>query len=185
MTDTKIIELFFARDEKAIDESNIKYGGYCKAAAMRVLNDGLDAEEVCNDVLLAAWNRIPPEKPKDLRAFLSRIARNIAVDRLRRRTAEKRGGDGSDLILEELDECVEGSPGADAPLICKELSEAVNGFVKSLPKREREMFVSRYSLSYPISDIAEAFSCGENSVRATLSQTRKKLRKHLQKEGLL
>ena len=185
MTDLRIIELFFARDESAIRESNTKYGSYCHSAAKRVLGDDLDAEECVNDTWLAAWNRIPPEKPSDLCAFLSRIAHNIAVDRLRKRTAAKRGGGESALILDELDECIEGSAGADTELLNKELSAAVNGFIKRLPKRDREMFIARYSMSYEISEISGAFGYGENYVRAVLSATRKKLKEYLNKEGLL
>ena len=185
MTDKQIIGLFFDRDETALKEAENKYGKRYHDAAMRVCNNTQDAEEVCNDTLLSAWNRIPPEKPDGLGAFLSRIARNIAVDKVRRCTADKRGGGEVPLILDELAEVAEGSPGADTECLTKELSAAVNAFVKKLPRRDREMFLGRYTLSYSTSEIAAAFGCGENCVRAVLSTVRKKLKNHLQKEGLL
>lgn len=182
MNDREIIGLYLSRDERAIDETAKKYGDYCRAVAMRVLNSVRDAEECVNDAYFAVWNRIPPEEPGDLGAFVSRITRNLAVDRVRAETAGKRGGPGEDLPIDELDECCES---AEAVFAAKELAAAVNRFVKRLPKRERDIFICRYYFCYPTSQIAESYDCGEDYIRTILSRTRQKLKTYLTKEKFL
>ena len=83
MTDQKIIDLYFARDEKAILETERAHGAFCMGVAMSILNNRMDAEECVNDTYLKAWNTIPPTIPRCLRAFLARIVRNQSIDRYR------------------------------------------------------------------------------------------------------
>ena len=180
MKDKEIIELLFSRDEKALREIAEKYGGYCRAVAMRILNSFDDADECVNDALLAVWNRIPPEKPNDIGAFIARITRNIAVDRVRADTAEKRGGD--DLIFGDFDECCES---AEETVVAGELAAAVNRFIKRLSKRQRDIFLCRYYYYYPTVEIAKRFDCSEVYVRKSLSRTRQKLKEYLIKEKFL
>ena len=104
MDDNKIIELFFARNERALSESQQKYGRYIEAVAKNILGNREDAEEVSNDTWLRAWNSIPPENPKSLKVYLGTLARNLSFDRYRRMTAEKRGGCEVSLCLEEAEE---------------------------------------------------------------------------------
>lgn len=92
MTDTSIIELYFRRSERAINESQASYGGYCYRVADGILRDARDSEESVNDTWLAAWNAIPPTRPNCLKAYFGALTRRISVDRLRRRSAAKRGG---------------------------------------------------------------------------------------------
>ena len=75
MTDEKIIELYFNRDEQAIRETQIKYGNLCFKVAMNILNVPEDAEETVNDTYLGAWNSIPPQRPNVFSAFLIKITR--------------------------------------------------------------------------------------------------------------
>ena len=88
MTDRKIISLLTERDESAIAEMTRKYGDYCYSVALRILASPLDAEECVNDTWFAVWNKIPPEDPEDLGAYLSRITHNTAVAKLRRISAD-------------------------------------------------------------------------------------------------
>ena len=182
MNDKEIISLFLARDENAIKETEKKYGDYCRAVAVRILNSVLDAEECVNDAYFAVWNRIPPEKPKDLGAFVSRITRNIAVDRVRADTAGKRGGSGEDLPVDELDGCCES---AESVFVAKELAAAVNKFLKRLPKRERDIFMNRYYFCRKTSDIADSCGFDEDYIRTVLARTRQKLKTYLTKEKFL
>ena len=82
MEDQQIIELFFGRSERAIEECAGKYGGYCRTIAGHILTDQSDAEECGSDTWLRAWDSIPPTRPERLGAFLGRITRNLALDRL-------------------------------------------------------------------------------------------------------
>ncbi|MBQ1847636.1 MAG: sigma-70 family RNA polymerase sigma factor [Clostridia bacterium] len=175
MTDREIIKLYYERNEKALSETDKKFGKYCLKTASRILKDDADAEEACNDALYKVWQSIPPDDPDDLGAYLCRITRNVCVDRLRVSDAEKRGGGEIPLILDELDECTSNMRSAEDEYISGELTKTLNGLMKKLPKRQRDMFVSRYTLAYSVSEIASAFGCGENDVRANISKARKKL----------
>ena len=105
MEDTQIVALFFARSEEAISETSKKYGRYLKTIAGNVLPSSEDVEEILNDVYLAAWNSIPPNRPPVLKYYLSRIVRNLSFKRIEYLTAEKRGGN-ADILLQELEDCI-------------------------------------------------------------------------------
>ena len=182
MNDGKIKDLFRNRDQNAIKETEQKYGNYCFATAMRVLNNKGDAEECVNDAYLATWNRIPPDDPSDLGAYVSKITRNLAVSRLRKQNAEKRGGGYTTQLFSELDECC-GS--AEEAVLQNELSTALKRFMKKLPGRDRDIFLCRYYLAYPVSEIADRCGCDEDYVYTVLSRVKKKLKSMFEKEGLV
>lgn len=81
MEDLQIIELFFQRSEEAVSQTDRKYGRFLRSVAGRILSIPEDSEEVVNDTYLVAWNKIPPEVPKALKYYLSRITRNLALSR--------------------------------------------------------------------------------------------------------
>ncbi|MBO4818873.1 MAG: RNA polymerase sigma factor, partial [Firmicutes bacterium] len=165
MEDTKIIELFFSRDESALLQTSAKYGAYCSSIAFNVLGNSEDASECMNDTLLRAWNSIPPQKPESLKAYLGRIARNLAIDRYDKLNAEKRGGGQYELALEELAECIaDTNDQADS----SELSQIINDFLKKLDADKRIIFVKRYFYLDPVKQIAKDLSMSESNVKTTL-----------------
>ena len=83
MNDQDIIDLYFARDEQAIAETDKSYGKVCMQVSMNILDSRPDAEECVSDTYLKTWNSIPPTKPRSLCAFVCRIARNLSINRLR------------------------------------------------------------------------------------------------------
>ena len=180
MDNDRILSLFFARDEKAIREARQAYGGQMTAIALRMLGDSRDAEECVSDGLLRAWKVIPPQRPRDLGAFLAKIVRGIAIDRLRAREADKRGGGEYLLSLEELSECV---GGADTAFEQGALSEAIGAYLKRLSPQARWIFVRRYFWLERVEDIARTGGFTQSKVKSTLSRARKGLREHLKKEG--
>lgn len=180
MDDQKIIELFFARDEKALRESETAYGRYCRAIAKNILASDEDADEVFNDTLLRAWNTIPPEEPKSLKVYLGSIARNLSLDRYRKMTAEKRGGCEVSLCLEEVEEFLADTSDEYEK---SELSALMNAFLHSLPERECDIFVRRYFYCDSTSAIARRFALKEANVLVILSRTRNKLKNKLKKGG--
>lgn len=180
MDDRKIIELFLARDERALRESETVYGKYCKAIAKNILASDEDADEVFNDTLLRAWNTIPPEEPKSLKVYLGTLARNISFDRYRKMTAEKRGGCEVALCLEEAEEFL--ADGSEE-LENGELSRLLNDFLRSLPERECDIFVRRYFYCDSTAEIARRFVLKEPNVLVILSRTRKRLKEALRKGG--
>ena len=90
MEDKSIIELYFARNEQAINETSAKYGKLCYSIAHNILNNNEDTEECVNDTYLALWNTIPPAHPENLLPYIYKIVRNISFDKLDFSLREKR-----------------------------------------------------------------------------------------------
>ncbi len=181
--DNRIVELYFERSETAISETRNKYGKYCRYIAYNILNSELDAEECENDTYLRAWEAIPPERPKLLKSFLGRITRNLALDRLDRDHAQKRGGNVF-IALEEIGECVPASEDGRAMSDEIALRDAINEFLGYLPRQTRIIFLRRYWYLCSISDISNDLGLSESNVKVILMRTRKKFREHLEKEGI-
>ena len=184
MKDEQIIALFFARSEQAIAELERKHGTAVRRVADNILNDRRDTEECANDTWLAVWDSIPPHRPDPLAAYVCRIARNLAVSRLRSETAAKRSR-GFDLVLDELEDFLPSSMNVEEELEAKELAERINRFLETLPYADRYLFVRRYWFADSVKDIAAAAGQRESRVSLRLFRLREKLRKTLEKEGLL
>lgn len=182
MDDSKIIDLFYARQEQAIMELSQKYGAVCSKVARNILSNSLDAEECVNDAYLGAWNTIPPQHPEPLLAYICRIVRNLSVMRYHSNTAVKRNS-FYDVVLDELDECLASAANVEAEISAKELSELLDRFLGTLDEENRVMFMRRYWYSDPVSDIAENFHMSSNNVSVRLSRLRGRLKKFLKKEG--
>ena len=181
MDDEKIIEMFFDRNELALNETEQKYGRYCFAVSYRILNSNEDSEECVNDTWLAAWNAIPPKKPESLRGFLARICRNISLDRLDFLKADKRNQNVTEAF-EELEAFLSGGE----ENIPEEMfmREAVNRFLASLDRKTRIIFMRRYWYFCSIPEIAESMGISENSVRVTLHRTKLRMKSFFEKEGI-
>lgn len=182
MEDKYIVELYWDRNETAIQETATKYGNYCFSIAYTILNDRSESEECVNDTYYDTWKVIPPNRPSNLPAFLAKITRRIAIDRCRIRTAQKRGGDEVTLALEELDECVKGSHNVESQVQYKELVAVIQRFIGTLPETERRIFMLRYWYLESIQSIAERYGFSQSKVLSMLHRIRGKLRKQLEKE---
>ena len=183
MTDEEIISLYFDRSEEAIAATQHKYDGYCRSILNRLLGSPRDVEEILSDTWLRAWLSIPPNRPENLRLYLARIGRNLALNRIRDGRAVRRG-DGIDGVLEELSEVLGGNSTEDA-VDAKELQLAINAFLHRLPPRDCDIFVRRCFYAEPAAEIAQRYSLRPNTVTVSLHRTRAKLREYLTKEGYL
>lgn len=185
MEDSRIVDLFWKRSEVAITEAQNVYHAYCLAIALRLLGDQQDAEEVVNDVFLAAWNSIPPNRPQNLSTYLGKLTRRIAIDRIRHRTAGKRGSAETELALEELAEILPSDQDPAAKAELKALKEAIGGFIASLPENDRLLFLARYWHLRSARQIAAECGCREGAIKTRLCRLRAKLKKQLKKEGYI
>ncbi len=183
MDDNEIIALFFARDEAAIEAAQREYGAYCAAVARNILDDRGAAEECVNDTWLKCWQSIPPQRPKSLKNFAGRIARNLALSARRESSAQKRGGGQVQLALDELSEVVSGGDTPEGALDRAAFQAALDGFLASLPERHRNLFLRRYWYLDGVEALAKRFSMSRTQVTTTLHRLRQKLRAHLQQEG--
>ena len=176
MDDQMILMQFNLRSEQALSETRTRYGAYCRRIAMGILNDEGDCAEVVNDVLLKAWNTIPPNQPRSLRSYLGMLSRQIAIDRWRGRRGE---------FALSLDELAEAVPSTDRRVEQLDLRDALNEFLRSLPKKDRRIFLQRYWYACPIAEIAAEAGLREGAVKMRLSRMREKLRKFLEGKELL
>lgn len=176
MDDQMILLQFQLRSEQALVETRTRYGAYCRGIAMAILNDINDSAEVENDVLLKAWNTIPPQNPRSLRSYLGMLSRQLAIDRWRGRKGEFA------LSLEELGEVI---PSTDRRVEQLDLRDALNDFLCSLPKKDRRIFLQRYWYASPIAQIAAEAGLREGAVKMRLSRMRERLRKYLEGKELL
>lgn len=183
MDDEQIIELFFERNEEALSAVSLKYGRYCDIIVKNVIVSASDAEECVNDTLLDVWNSIPPNKPENLRTYVGKIARNNALDRLKRDTAKKRGGEMQAIVDELADFSSDYSVEAVAEQ--RELLAEINNFLQRLTERKRKVFVLRYWYCCEVSEIATVTGLTEANVYNVIKRERKKLLEYLRKRGVL
>lgn len=183
MKDEKIIELFFARDEQALRETEDKYADLCLYVASNFLNSKEDREEILNDSLLALWNSIPPERPESFSSYLTEIVRRLSIGRSRANNAWKRGKNVQ-VVGEEFLSMIADDTDISASYEARRAGEIISKFLHTLPSAERKMFVMRYWLDMSNIDIARQLSFGESRVRVTLHRIRKKLAAELGKEGI-
>ena len=182
MRDEEIIALYFARDQEALAQTDRKYGAYCYTLANRILSSPPDAEETVSDTFLRAWQTIPPERPKYFLAFLRRICRNLAFDRLDWNRAAKRNPKLIALTA-ELEQCIPDLRQGEIPDRLS-LKANLEAFLRQLPKESRGIFLRRYLYGDSIDEIAQRYAVSESKVKMQLHRTREKLRRFLEQEGI-
>lgn len=182
MEDLQIIELYFARSENAIKETKSKYGKRFLRIAYNILRNAEDAEECENDTYLRAWNSIPPKEPVPLSAYLSKITRNLALQKYEYYSAKKRNKN-MELIFDELEDCIPGSDDPESHYKEGELGKAIDAFLRGIDREDRTIFILRYWHSDSVKEIAKRFHFSESKVKSSLFRSRNKLRTYLVKEG--
>ena len=183
MEDGLIINLYFERNERAIIESEKKYGKYCFTIANNILSNECDSEECVNDTWSKTWSAIPPQKPNNFKLFLAKISRNLAFDKLRMERRERRGGRNLTLALDEISEIISDGENIEEELEAKELTALINEFLRGLSERDCNVFIRRYFFIESIDTISEKYGLSYANISKILSRTRKKLKGFLQKEG--
>ena len=186
MEDNKILDLFFSRSELALEAARLKFGKRLFITAKNILHSNEDAEECVNDTLMKAWEFIPPNRPELPGAYLAKIVRNIAINKYNARNAAKRGGGAVTTLIGELAECVPSLDSTQPERVFErgQTSTAINAFLEKADKPARVAFVLRYFHGESILDIANRFEVSESKVKSILFRLRKKLRAHLEKEGI-
>lgn len=182
MEDSKILELYWRRDQRAIAETRVSYESPLLTLAHRILSSREDAEENVSDTFLRAWQTIPPERPRCFYAFLRRICRNLAFDRLDWRQAEKRNPELIALTA-EMEQCIPDPRQGEIPDRLS-LKEVLEDFLRQLPRESRVIFLRRYLYGDSIGEIAQRYAVSESKVKMQLQRTREKLRRFLEQEGI-
>lgn len=182
MDDLMIIELYFARDEQAIEETDTKYGKLCLHMANNFLSNDADAEECVNDTYLSAWNTIPPTRPNNFRAFLCKIVRNLSMKKLEFNSALKRSQNVT-VSFSELEEILPDNRTAPE-WEYESLGKIITDFLQAEKEDVRNVFIRKYYFFDSISDIAGRYSFTESKVKNMLYHSRNRLRKYLKKAGV-
>lgn len=183
MDDLAIVELYHRRDERAIAESDHKYGALCRSIALKLLGLREDAEECVNDTWHAAWNKMPPDRPQALGAFLGRITRNLSISRWRRDHARKRC-DGMEVLLSELEDCVPAPGTTQEELERWQLAQSISAWLDGLEPEDRRLFIRRYWYGDTVKALAAAEGIGANALAQRLLRLRRGLRDFLESEGV-
>lgn len=183
MDDNAIVELYFDRSERAISETKTKYGRMLLKIAFNILKNPSDAEECENDTYLKTWNAIPPTRPTVFPAFLSKITRNLSLDRYDKTHAQKRGSGEIPLLLDEMSECIPAEGDVMDRLNGEMLTQSINHFLSTLNPETRNIFMRRYWFGNSLQEIADMGGIGLSKVKMALSRSRKALKEILEKEG--
>ena len=181
MEDSQIIDLYWGRDQRAITETDLKYGKYCHAIAFNVLSIIEDAEECVNDTYIQAWNSMPPNRPTMLKAWLGKVVRNIAINLWDKNHAQKRY-QGMDLVLDELEECVPDRSTVESAMENKELSKIISNWLRTLSEDDRALFVRRYWSGESVNDLAQEWGMTPNKLAQRMFRLRNSLKAALEKE---
>ena len=182
MEDCKIVDLYWASSESAIEQTERKYGRMLTSISVSLVPSAEDAEECVSDTYIAAWNSMPDERPIYLGAFLSKIVRRISIDKFRAIRSKKRGG--ADILIDELTECIPSSEDVQTQYDNKMPAEALNRFLLSLEDEKRHIFIRRYFYSDQLDEIARRMNISEGKVKTVLFRVRNALRNYLEEEGI-
>ena len=185
MNDNQIVDLYWTRSEKAIEETEHKFGSYCRTVSYNILANTEDAEECVNDMLMSVWDSIPPHLPMSLQAYLITLVRRSAIDKAKHEHRQKRRTTVCALPLDELAEIIPSGEQLESVVEQRELVQVLMAFLDMLKPQARHIFMQRYFMTESFQTIAEANHISENAVKMSLSRTRRQLRDHLGKEGLL
>lgn len=183
MKDCEIVDLYWARNEEAIRQTQQKYGAYLTKTAYNILGNPEDSTECVNDTYLAAWNSMPPHRPGVLSTYLGKITRQLSIDVFRKKHSAKRIASEYAVSLDELGDTFSGGATPEEVLDGKMLDAAVNRFICALPKDVRSAFVGRYFFFDSLRDIARYCAMSESKLKSLLFRTRQQLKAYLIKEG--
>lgn len=178
IADEQIIELYWQRDERAISETDFKYGQFLYRIAYNILHDNLDCEECQNDTYLDIWNAIPPERPNVFPAFITQIMRRTAIDRYKEKMSKKRVPSELTLSLEELDFELECNDDAH------ELGKIISDYIRTLPERQQFIFVGRYYMAEPVQNIADDLNVTASAIYKELGKIKTDFKNYLERSGI-
>ena len=184
LSDEQIIDLYFAREERAITETDNKYRGYLHTVANNILANEQDAEECLQDTYLRTWNTIPPERPSVFHAFLAKITRNLSLNRYDMR--KRKGRVPAEVIcpMDEVQDFLPDPNGPDDDTLSEAVKRVVAAFLHDTTERRMYIFVSRFFYSFTVAQIAKRLGCSTSLVNKELAEIKRELRVCFEKEGI-
>ncbi len=184
LTDEQIIDLYFAREERAITETDKKYSRYLHTIAYNILSDRLDCEECLQDTYLQTWHAIPPERPRVFHAFLAKITRNLSLNRYEMRKGKGRVHARDCCPMDEVQDFLPDPHGPEDELLSMTVKRIVAQYLEETTRRRMYIFVSRFFYSFTVSQIAGRLGCSTSLVNKELAEIKRELRDRFEKEGI-
>ena len=185
LSDEQILDLYFAREERAIAETDRKYCEYLHTVAYNILSNEQDAEECLQDTYLKAWLTIPPERPSVFRAFLAKITRNLSLDRYEMAKRQKRVPTLMCTPLEEVQEFLPDPGSVEHEVQVATIGRIITAYLDGVSDRRLYIFISRYFFALTLEQIAKRLSCSQSLVSKELAAIKRELRILLEKEGIV
>ena len=184
LTDEQIMDLYFAREERAIVETDKKYSGYLHTVAYNILANEQDAEECLQDTYLSTWHAIPPQRPSVFHAFLAKIMRNHSLNRYEMKQSKRRVPTEAICPMDEVQDFLPDPNGPDDDTLSETVRRVVAAYLQDTTKRKMYVFVSRFFYSYTVSQIAGRLGCSTSLVNKELAAIKQELRERFAKEGI-
>ena len=184
IADEQIIELYWQRNETAIQETDKKYGQFLFKIAYNILHDRLDCEECQNDTYLGVWNAIPPTRPIAFPAFITQIMRNIAINRFKEKTSKKRIPSELTVSIEDVNNILHSGDTVAAEYEAEEVGRIINDYVRQLSDRQRYIFIDRFYLAEPVETIANDLSISVPTVYREIEKIKQGLKLHLERNDI-
>ena len=184
ITDERIIELYWQRNENAIQETDKKYGQFLFGIAYNILHDRLDCEECQNDTYLGVWNAIPPTRPIKFPAFITQIMRNIAINRFKEKTSKKRIPSELTVSMDDVNDILRSDETVETEYEAEEVGKIINNYIRQLSERQRYIFIDRFYLAEPVDTIANDLSISVPTVYREIDRIKQGLKLHLERNDI-
>lgn len=181
VTDDNVMEALKCQEPAAIEFVIDRYGPLIKAVLLRSLGEYGDRWEECfNDVLMALWHQPErfEEKRSQLKNWLCAIAKYKAIDLLRRERRADRGR--VTLADEQWNSIADGAAANDEQ---DPAADELEKLLRCLSPSDRELFLRRYSLEQPISQISAETGMDRGLIYTRISRGKKKIRRFYAKDG--
>ena len=182
--DVRLIERIVGRDPSALAEL---YDRHCRllfTLILRILRDRGEAEDVLQEVFVRVWDSADRYDSAlgTPAAWLARISRNRAIDRLRSRAVR------ADVQVREAEHAVpQPDPGASADpeglAVTSQQRKAIAGALATLPDNQRALIESAFFEGYTQSELAERFNLPLGTVKTRIRAGMQTLRRALQEFG--
>lgn len=183
--DADLVRRTRANDPDAFNQLVARHRRQALVVAGRLLGDGHDALEVCQEAFVRAFRNLGRLRDDErFAAWLLRIVTNLALNHRRDRAVDRRVQSlGADLSL-RADALPPGRRRAapmqpDEALAYRELASAIRDAVQALPRRQRLALVLFGLEGLSQHDVALIMDCSVEAVKWHVFQARRKLRQRL------
>ncbi|MBO7189221.1 MAG: RNA polymerase sigma factor [Alistipes sp.] len=138
--------------------------------ALNICGDSIEAEDVVQDVFERVWRaRDKVLKSTYPKAYICRIAHNLAIDRERTRRRRQTFSVNEEITTNDINISAELS----------DITSITQRAIASLPEKQRLAIHLRDVEGYEIEEIAEVLECDSTSVRMNLSRARSSVREKI------